>query len=624
MFFFRSRTHLRLLFLFANLLFLPLLVSRLEAADIAAGKTVKLTAAVSGVGPFVYKWYKNNVFLTDRVGAILTITNFQSSNAGSYNVQISNVAGSTTAPAVSLKLLAAPVFTTQPSSKTVLTGTSVTLSAAASGSPTYQWRKNGVNISGATGSSYRISSVSSTHAGTYSVVARNSMGSATSANATLKIGYAPRITTQPVAQKASVGGRVAFTVVASGTPAPTYQWRKNGVAITGATGATYSIATVSTSHAGTYSVLVKNSLGSVTSTGVALTVSSTTATSTSSSTTTTTTTSKPPAITTQPTSRTVMAGVSTTFSVAATGSPTPTYQWRKNGTAISGATSSRYVISNPKAADVGTYSVVVKNSVGTVTSSNATLTVKPLVHADLNGDGKSDILWENILTGDHRLWLMTGTSKISGLDLATTSKDWEVIGPGEFNADGKTDILIQNMATREVKVWLMSGSTVSSSVSLGIPGTGMYVAGVGDFNGDNKSDIIWRNAATNEHSIRLMNGTTPGTSVSLGVRSTTWEVAGTGDFNGDKKTDILWENSGSSTLGLWVMNGTTYGSWVDMPAAGRGWVLGGTGDFNGDGKPDLLWQNTGIGARKVVLMSGVVKSSETSLGTVDAEWFITN
>jgi len=86
-------------------------------------------------------------------------------------------------------------------------------------------------------------------------------------------------------------------------------------------------------------------------------------------------TSSAPTITTQPASLSVTAGSSATFSVVASGSDTLSYQWRKGSSAISGATSSSYTISSVASSDAGSYDVVVTNSVGSVTSSAATLTV---------------------------------------------------------------------------------------------------------------------------------------------------------------------------------------------------------------------------------------------------------
>src|SRR4051812_1815648 len=84
-----------------------------------------------------------------------------------------------------------------------------------------------------------------------------------------------------------------------------------------------------------------------------------------------------PTLSTQPSSQSVTAGSNVSFTVAASGSPTPTYQWRKNGADISGATSATLALNGVQASDAGSYTVVVSNSAGLVTSSAATLTVNP-------------------------------------------------------------------------------------------------------------------------------------------------------------------------------------------------------------------------------------------------------
>ncbi len=84
-----------------------------------------------------------------------------------------------------------------------------------------------------------------------------------------------------------------------------------------------------------------------------------------------------PSFTTQPVSQTIIAGANVTFSAVATGTPTPTHQWKFNGTAISGATGTSYTISNTTTANAGTYTVTATNARGSVTSSAATLTVQP-------------------------------------------------------------------------------------------------------------------------------------------------------------------------------------------------------------------------------------------------------
>jgi hypothetical protein len=108
------------------------------------------------------------------------------------------------------------------------------------------------------------------------VVATYASGGASSFSVVLTVSSAtsrPVFTVQPKSQLTPVGSTVTFTAAASGSPTPTYQWKKNGGNIAGATRASYTISRVSASDAGTYTVVVSNSVGSVTSTGAVLRVS---------------------------------------------------------------------------------------------------------------------------------------------------------------------------------------------------------------------------------------------------------------------------------------------------------------------------------------------------------------
>jgi len=262
----------------------------------------------------------------------------------------------------------APVVTTQPTAQTVVAGGSATFTVVASGTPapTYQWKKDGTAISGATNATYTIASTVAADAGSYSVTLTNSAGTANSdsaaltVNTTTSVAGAPTITTQPIAQTVASGSGASFSVVASGTPAPTLQWKKDGVAIAGATNATFSITSVQASDAGSYAVTATNTAGAVTSNSAVLALSAAGS-------------GTAPTIATQPANRAVALGTSVTFTVVAQGTPEPTYQWKKNGTAIAGATGAGFTIASTQAADAGSYTVTVTNPAGSLTSNAAVL-----------------------------------------------------------------------------------------------------------------------------------------------------------------------------------------------------------------------------------------------------------
>jgi hypothetical protein len=104
------------------------------------------------------------------------------------------------------------------------------------------------------------------------VIVTNSIYSVTSKAATLTVDAAPSITAQPQSQTVAAGSSVTFSVVASGNPAPTYQWSLNGTPLSGATKANLTLNNVKAANDGTYTVAVTNALGSVTSAGATLTV----------------------------------------------------------------------------------------------------------------------------------------------------------------------------------------------------------------------------------------------------------------------------------------------------------------------------------------------------------------
>ena len=98
-----------------------------------------------------------------------------------------------------------------------------------------------------------------------------------------------------------------------------------------------------------------------------------------------------------------------------------------------------------------------------------------------------------------------------------------MVGTGDFNGDGKTDILWRNSLTGTVYENLMNGTTVIGSGFLGGDNTLWSVVGTGDFNGDGKTDILWRNSQSGQVYENLMNGTTVIGGGGLGGDNTYWK-----------------------------------------------------------------------------------------------------
>ncbi|WP_221032059.1 immunoglobulin domain-containing protein [Actomonas aquatica] len=341
-----------------------------EGATLDQGQSHTMTIEVEGDPVPTIQWRRNGSAIAGATDVSYTIESASAASAGTYTAAVTNPQGTVISSGAVVVVNTPPVITGQPAGGTKVVGGSHTFRVTATGAQplTYQWRKGGANISGATGATLTLSPLTLDNAGDYSVVVSNRLGSATSSTATLTVNRqlkAPTITTQPRDTSVRAGSAASFTVVAEGNPLPTYQWRKNGVAISGATSATLTIAAAADADAGRYDVVITNSQGSISSSLVKLTVTSA---------------DTAPVITSQPRDKTIGQGTATTFTVAATGVPAPTYQWRKNGAAIAGATSASYTIASPVVADSGAYSVVVTNSAGSVTSRNAQLRVLEKVY----------------------------------------------------------------------------------------------------------------------------------------------------------------------------------------------------------------------------------------------------
>jgi len=147
---------------------------------------------------------------------------------------------------------------------------------------------------------------------------------------------------------------------------------------------------------------------------------------------------------------------------------------------------------------------------------------------DFNGDGKADILWRNTTNGEIYIWLMNGTNIASQgeVGIVSPSSGWAIQGIGDFDGNGTSDILWQNTTSGEVYLWLMSGTTITSQGSPFTlsPSSGWVIQGVGDYNGDGKADILWRNSTSGDVCIWLMNGTSIASQGDLGDVSSSWKL----------------------------------------------------------------------------------------------------
>lgn len=326
---------------------------------IPAGSNLALEVAAEGTPPtLAYQWRANGANIP---GAIYSEYDIYDAAVGqsNYTVVVSNSAGAiTSAVATVVVTNSLPVIIANPQSQNVVVGGHATFIVQAIGSEprTYQWRLNNTNIAGATASAYRTPPLQTNSAGSYSVIVSNSFGVAVSSNAVLTLDYPPAIVTQPAGLTTYSGSNIFLTVVATGTPVLSYDWQKNGADFE-TTGASLELDDVQSSDSGTYSVIVYSDYGYAISANAVLVVNG------------------PPSIIQQPQDVSTGLGSNAVFSVQAVGSGTLTYQWRKEGTALAGATTSSYSIAAVTTNDLAAYSVIVGNTYGSTASDDAFLTL---------------------------------------------------------------------------------------------------------------------------------------------------------------------------------------------------------------------------------------------------------
>ena len=334
---------------------MPVVVSQPAGTNVCPGSAVALSVSATGAG-LSYQWRQNGVAITGATATNLLISSASSTNAGNYDVVVTGTCGSTNSAVAVLVVNGMPVVVSQPAGTNVCPGSAVALSVSATGAGlSYQWRQNGVAITGATATNLLISSASSTNAGNYDVVVTGTCGSTNSAVAVLVVNGMPAVVSQPAGTNVCPGSAVALSVSATGAGL-SYQWRQNGVAITGATATNLLISSASSTNAGNYDVVVTGTCGSTNSAVAVLVVNGM------------------PAVVSQPAGTNVCPGSAVALSVSATGAGL-SYQWRQNGVAITGATATNLLISSASSTNAGNYDVVVTGTCGSTNSAVAVLGV---------------------------------------------------------------------------------------------------------------------------------------------------------------------------------------------------------------------------------------------------------
>ena len=195
--------------------------------------------------------------------------------------------------------------------------------------------------------------------------------------------------------------------------------------------------------------------------------------------------------------------------------------------------------------------------------------------ADFDGDRLTDLVWQNVKTGDIAVWLMDGPrSTCRGLAQSISlSGDWKVAAVTDVDSDSKPDFVLHHRATGEIRVWFMDGLRLRQKASflpsVG-PGLNWTLSGFGDFDGDGRNDMVWQDQTTGQVQIWFMDGTRRLRSAALATSSApaSSRIAAVGDLSGDGRPDLIWQNPATGAVVEWVMFGTSL--FRSLPLSGAG------------------------------------------------------
>ena len=253
---------------------------------------------------------------------------------------------------------------------------------------------------------------------------------------------------------------------------------------------------------------------------------------------------------------------------------------------------------------------------------------------DLNRDGFVDILFQNTESGAAVYWSMSGLNMVAGGLIGPGTLPagrWEIRSAADMNRDGGTDVILQEVETGQLLVWLLNGTALQEARALPtLSDPAWRVMAAADMNEDSNIDLVFQHLTQGYVVAWLMNGTTVSQGVPLTpnrVTDNTWQIIGAGDVSGDRRPDLIWQNTRTRVLTSWIMNGTTMTAGGPFTVAGpsdTNWQARGMVDINADGKVDMLWQDVSRGYIAAWLLDGrtFVDARLLNPGQVGTSWLL--
>jgi alpha-tubulin suppressor-like RCC1 family protein len=221
-----------------------------------------------------------------------------------------------------------------------------------------------------------------------------------------------------------------------------------------------------------------------------------------------------------------------------------------------------------------------------------------LATCDVDGDGRSDVVWFAATSGTVAAWLMADAGTVRQVVYPASigaSAPWSMLGCGDVDGDGVDDVVWRHATTGQVLAWLMrNDATIGTTRTLGFAPSSYVFRGFADVDGDWIRDLVWLEPASGTVAIWGMTPWGRGAAwfpAGVGPASA-WDIEATGDFDGDGRDDLLWRH-GTGLVAIWYLNRDHVAATQFLPSVPPGqWSPQAIGDYLLDNREDLLWQST--------------------------------
>jgi uncharacterized protein (DUF1800 family) len=200
---------------------------------------------------------------------------------------------------------------------------------------------------------------------------------------------------------------------------------------------------------------------------------------------------------------------------------------------------------------------------------------------DMDGDGRGDLVWRYVVanspdTGVSYVWFTNPTGTPTVRKRGGAPLNWKLLGAADLNGDGRADMVYVS-PEGQVRVLMATENRTCANFVAGTIATGFVAQTLADFTGRGRAEVLLRNPTNGQTSLMALDArglalpqfvgnpddinanctatttTITNSLITLPASDVTWQLYGTGDFNGDGVFDVVWLRT-DGTLALWQMN----------------------------------------------------------------------